>query len=150
MPDAALTTVLRILRAEALLQARITGMLGAVHGISLNEAVILLVLNQAEGGRMRRVDLAQALGISQASVTRAALPLEKTGLVVRETDRSDARVGLVQITDTGRQRITEVEDTLVRLARNLFVNIWTENDIAQIGHLLGRLTGPLPGSFNQA
>ena len=71
-------------------------------------------LDQAPANRLRRVDLAGRLNVSQSTVTRLALPLEKLGFVKREADPRDARVGYVVLTKVGRQRVAEARATLER------------------------------------
>jgi DNA-binding MarR family transcriptional regulator len=51
---------------------------------------------------LRRVDLAERLGVTASGVTRSLLPLEKLGLVERQPDPRDARVGYALITDAGK------------------------------------------------
>ena len=88
-----LDVCLRLVRVQAAVARRFDNELGAVHGVSLNDLAILLNLDGARGGRMRRVDLAVRMLLSQSGVTRALAPLERLGLVAREADPRDARVG---------------------------------------------------------
>lgn len=145
MSDASLAAVLRLLRAHAFIEARLDPGLGAVHGLSLRELMFLLQLEHAPLHRLRRVDLAARLSVSQSTVTRMALPLEKLGLVKRESDPRDARVGYVVLTRTGRQRVAEAHGTLARLSQALFADRWSEREIASLGGLLGRFTLGQPG-----
>ena len=95
--------MLRLIRAQSYLQGRFAAELGGVHGLSLNELMLLMHLDQSAGGRLRRVDLADRLDLSQSSVTRMVAPLEKIGLVTRGEDTRDARVGYVVLTRAGRR-----------------------------------------------
>jgi DNA-binding MarR family transcriptional regulator len=104
-------------------------------------------LDQAPLGRMRRVDLAAALAMSQSSVTRVTAPLEKVGLVARDLDPRDARVAYVVLTDAGRQRVHEAVATLDDLSEGAFVDRWSPEEIATLAELLGRLSSPLPGNL---
>ncbi len=47
----------------------------------LTEFLILVSLSKAEGGKLRRTDLAKAVGLTPSGVTRMLLPMEKIGLV---------------------------------------------------------------------
>ncbi|HYE01050.1 MAG TPA: MarR family transcriptional regulator [Alphaproteobacteria bacterium] len=137
--------VLRLLRVQAALEARFTAALGSVHGLALNELLLLMNLDRAPLGRMRRVDLAAALTMSQSSVTRMAMPLEKVGLVARAADPRDGRVGYVALTDAGRARVREAEATLDRLTEAAFADRWSAEEVEALSALLGRLAAPLPG-----
>lgn len=145
MSDSSLTAVLRLLRAQSFVEARIDPGLGAVHGLALRELMFLMQLDQAPAQRLRRVDLAGRLNVSQSTVTRLALPLEKLGFVRRESDPRDARVGYVVLTKAGRQRVAEARVTLERLADNIFRDRWSAKEIGTLASLLGRLTAALPG-----
>ncbi len=99
--DAPLGFCLRLARAQAEVVRRLDGPLSA-HGISFGDFQVLYHLSQAPEGRLRRVDLAERLGLTASGVTRSLLPLEKIGLVDRQPDPRDARVGYAVITRTGR------------------------------------------------
>ena len=148
MTDPALSAVLRLFRVEALIAARFGPSLGSVHGLALSEVLLLLQLQRAPLGRLRRVDLAGRLHTSQSTVTRMCLPLEKTGLVRREADERDARVGYVVLTDAGRERTGEALATLERMAREVFRDRWTDDEVKTLSALLGRLSSALPGDID--
>lgn len=95
--------ILRLARAHAVIQKRFDSALGGLHGISFSDFQMLDHLGRAGGGKLRRVDLADRLGLTASGVTRALLPLEKVGLVGREADARDARVGYAVITESGRE-----------------------------------------------
>jgi len=110
---------LRLGRAWATLSRRLDSALGSHHGISFGDYQLLLALHRAPGARLRRVDLAEALGLTASGVTRSLLPLEKIGLVTRESDPRDARVGYASITPTGSELVanaTVVVDNVSRMA----------------------------------
>ncbi|MFC9925718.1 MarR family winged helix-turn-helix transcriptional regulator [Streptomyces sp. NPDC127190] len=143
----ALDASLRLLRAQAALARRFDARLSGLHGVSLADFTLLLRLGQAPGGRMRRVDLAEALGLTASGVTRGLAPLERIGLVSREPDARDARVAYAALTATGRQRLTEMRATAEETAAELFAApAWGTEDIALLSGLLTRLGGiGLPG-----
>jgi DNA-binding MarR family transcriptional regulator len=139
------STILRLLRAQAFLESRFGAALGAVHGLSVNEMQLLLHLDSAAGGRLRRVDLAERLHLSQSSITRMVAPMEKIGLVTREADARDARVGYVVLSPAGRRRVREAMKTFAQLSDEVFADRWSTQDVRTLGSLLGRLTAALPG-----
>jgi DNA-binding MarR family transcriptional regulator len=145
MSDSPLAAVLRLLRAHSFVEARVDPGLGAIHGLALRELMFLMQLDQAPADRLRRVDLAARLNVSQSTVTRMALPLEKLGFVRREADPRDARVGYVVLTKAGRQRVAEARVTLEDMADKLFRDRWNAKEIATLATLLGRFTAALPG-----
>ena len=105
---------------------------GSVHGLALNDLLLLMNLERAPLGRMRRVDLAGALAMSQSTVTRLAAPLEKIGLVRRESAEHDGRVGYVALTDAGRSKTRDAGTTLQMLAESVFADRWSGDEIGTL------------------
>jgi DNA-binding MarR family transcriptional regulator len=139
------SAVIRILRAASMLETRLGAELGSIHGLSLKDVLLLLQLEQAPLGRLRPVDLAARLSVSQSTVSRMAAPLAKIGLVRREPDPRDTRVAYVTLTETGRKRAAEAFETLQRQSADLFRSGWTREEIAELASLTGRLTAGIPG-----
>ncbi|AKJ10338.1 MarR family transcriptional regulator [Streptomyces incarnatus] len=138
----ALDVTLRLVRAQAALVRRFDSRLGGLHGVSLADFTLLLRLSQAPGGRMRRVDLAEALGVTASGVTRGLAPLERIGLVTREADARDARVAYASLTGTGRRRLREMLVTAEETAAELFAApALSAEDITRLSSLLTRLGG---------
>jgi len=148
MNTPALNAVLRLIRAQSHLQNRFAAELGGVHGLSVNELMLLMHLDQAAGGRLRRVDLAERLDLSQSGVTRMLAPMEKVGWVDRAEDPRDGRVGYVVLTPAGRRLAKEGAKTLAQQASTLFDDLWTDKELETLARLLGRLTVNLPGTLN--
>jgi DNA-binding MarR family transcriptional regulator len=140
MSKAPFTTVINLLRAQALIQERFSGELGSVHGLALNEALLLMHLEKAPLRRLTRVDLAKRLHASPSTVTRMAAPMEKTGLVVRQPDPRDARLAYVALTEAGLTLVGDVRKTLERRSADLFRDRWSDIEIASLAKMLGRLT----------
>ena len=147
MKSAPLNAVLRLIRAQSHLQNRFAAELGAVHGLSVNELMLLMHLERTRGGRLRRVDLADRLDLSQSSVTRMLVPMEKVGWVDRAEDARDGRVTYVVLTPAGRQLAKDGARTLSQQSATLFGDLWTEKEVETLARLLGRLTANLPGQI---
>jgi DNA-binding MarR family transcriptional regulator len=80
-------------------------------GLSFTEFLILHHLEQTSDGKMRRVDLAEHIGLTASGVTRLLAPMEKIGLVKREANAHDARVSFVALAPGGKRKLKEaVED----------------------------------------
>jgi DNA-binding MarR family transcriptional regulator len=98
-----LSLCIALFRAQAVLSRRFDGRLGSWHGLSFGDFIVLLHISRAEDGRLRRVDLARELGLTASAVTRMLIPLEKIGLVSRQNDENDGRVGYAVLTKAGRE-----------------------------------------------
>lgn len=102
---------LHVAKAHAALIRRFDGPLGTLHGVSFSDFILLLQLDRAPGAKLRRVDLAEKLGITPSAVTRALIPLERIGLVTRQRDLRDARVGYAVLTKAGQRVLQEAMGT---------------------------------------
>jgi DNA-binding MarR family transcriptional regulator len=107
---------LRLARAASSLTRRFDSALGNHHGISFADYQLLRQLARAPEGRLRRVDLAERLGLTASGVTRSLLPLEKIGLVSRQSDPRDARVGYAVITPAGAELVTNADSLVDSMA----------------------------------
>lgn len=105
--DGAVDVCVRLSRAFADITRYVDARLSNIHGISFGDFMILYHLKQAHGQRLRRMDLAEQMGLSASAVTRALLPLEKIGMVGRESDPRDARVGFATLTKAGARVLEE-------------------------------------------
>jgi DNA-binding MarR family transcriptional regulator len=118
-PGHSLTLCLALARMNGQVNRRLDGKLGALHGLSFVDFNVLLELSAQPQGRLRRVDLAEKLGVTQSAITRILIPLEKIGLIAREQDPRDARVGYAAITKTGRRVCREALETADALAQEV-------------------------------
>ena len=106
--ETALRLLLNLTKAQSLVSRRFDSL--SAHGISFSDFMILYLLNQAPGGKLRRVDLAEKTGLTASGVTRMLVPLEKIGMIQREANERDARVSYASLTPTGHRVF---EDALV-------------------------------------
>lgn len=73
----------------------------SMHGISFSEYLVMQQLSLASQHSMRRIDLAENIGMSASGMTRLLNPLEKMGITQKEPNPRDARVSMVKLTQTG-------------------------------------------------
>jgi len=145
--NSAFSAVIQLFQAQALLEERFAGALGAVHGLALREVLLLMHVAAAPRARLSRVDLARRLHVSASTVTRQTLPLEKLGFVGREADPRDARLAYVVLTEAGREAVANARTTLEHMAAEVFRDRWSRPEIDALADLLGRLTAGQPGSL---
>jgi DNA-binding MarR family transcriptional regulator len=106
------------------------------HGLGLNDVALLLELHGAADGRLRRLDLAERLGITPSGVARQLAPMERRGLVGRESHPDDARLALVVLTDAGARVVQDVLPTAEEAAARVLGRIWNEAEQQQALSLL--------------
>lgn len=142
-----------LLRAHATATRGLSTELQAAHGLSLNDYEALLVLSQAEEGRLKRVELARRLLLTPSGVTRLLEGLEQAGLVERAACRDDLRVVYAQLTEAGLAKLRDASCGHLGSVRALFEDRFAEQELEQLSGLLARLPGVavddgacLPGS----
>ena len=132
-------TALRLLQAADEFRAGLAGEFSAVHGISVNEFLLMLHLERTEAHRLARGELAKRMHVSASTITRMVAPMEKIGLVAREADERDARLGFVAITDAGRGKLAEALTTFTKRAGYLLDDRLTSEDAERFAAILRRL-----------
>jgi DNA-binding MarR family transcriptional regulator len=89
-------------------------------------------------GSARLTDLAAFFGVGKPTVSRQIQLLERLDLVTRTADDTDRRAQTLSLTPDGAARLH-----LVRAARRdrfrTMLAPWPEQDVAELGELLGRL-----------
>lgn len=119
MPTDAMEALLALAAASAVATRTLEA-----QGLSFAEIRLLLALRAGTSG-VRPTELARDLQLSASGVTRMVLPLEKRGVVLRESDPSDARASKVGLTDAGRTLLDEalahVAEKGAKLLRRLSV-----------------------------
>ncbi|MEI7750122.1 MAG: MarR family winged helix-turn-helix transcriptional regulator [Candidatus Moraniibacteriota bacterium] len=76
-------------------------------GLGFTEFIILSHLSEAGSAGIRRIDLAEKVGLTASGITRLLLPMEKIGLVKKEVNKDDARSSLVMIASGGKRKLEE-------------------------------------------
>lgn len=75
----------------------------SMHGISFKEFQVMLNLSSANAQTMRRIELAESIGLTASGVTRMLAPMVKIKLVEKELNPRDARVSLVKLSKPGNK-----------------------------------------------
>lgn len=133
------TNALRLLQVADDFRAGLSGEFSAVHGISVNEFLLLLHLERSAANRLSRVDLARRMHVSASTITRMAAPMEKVGLVDREVDERDARLVFVVATNAGREKLSEALSTFAKRAGYLFDDRCDDEEMDRFASMLRRL-----------
>src|SRR4051812_46598093 len=132
------------LRSHAAITRELSVQLQREHGLTLNDYEVLLHLSHADGGMMRRVDIAERVVLTASGITRLLEGLERSGYVCKETCASDARVSYAKLTDAGRAKLAEASKTHLRGIDDLFSGRYTDAERATLAELLSRL--PVTGA----
>jgi DNA-binding MarR family transcriptional regulator len=136
------------IRAHAAITRELSADLQREHGLTLNDYEVLLHLSHADGGRLRRVDLAERVILTASGITRLLEGLERSGFVKKENCASDARVTYAKITPAGTVKLREAAKTHLRGVDELFVGRYSESELTTLADLLSRL--PLTGKSGES
>ena len=131
----------RFLRAHSAITSRMDASLRERHELSLREYEVLLALADAADGRLRRVDLAAKVLLTQSGVTRLLGPLEQRGLVESVRSSRDRRVTYAALTTGGRRAFGAAARTHGRDIATLFARHYSRSELATLDALLERLPG---------
>jgi DNA-binding MarR family transcriptional regulator len=138
-PSTALDTILRFARVRAEL-VRDVERAASGHSLGFSDLALVRLLAAAPGHRMRRSDLAEALGVTASAVARQVAPLERIGIVARESNPKDARLALVVLTDAGARVEREASAAAAERATSVLDRTWTAEEQASLAGLLDRVT----------
>jgi DNA-binding MarR family transcriptional regulator len=127
------------LRAHAAITRQLNADLLNAHGLTLSDYEVLLRLSNAEGGMMRRVDLAQSVLLTASGITRLLDGLERAGLVEKASCPSDARVSYAKLTAAGADKLAEAGRTHLAGIEELFSGRFPEAELDRLAELLARL-----------
>ena len=117
--------IVQIAKVNSLLLRKFDGGLG---GLGFTEFVILSHLADAVDTKLRRIDLANKVGLTASGITRILLPMEKVGYIQREINPLDARVSYVLLAPGGKRMLGEI----VEQAQSLADEILPEEKAVQV------------------
>jgi MarR family transcriptional regulator for hemolysin len=109
----------------------------ARHGVSEAASAPLIWIERL-GENVRQNTLAEAIGIEGASLVRLIDELQSSGLVTREPDPSDRRANVVSLTPRGREVVTEVNEDIQGLRKQIFAGVSVE-DIEATGRVFAAI-----------
>ena len=98
----------------------------ARHGVAEAGAAPLLWIGRL-GGKVRQNVLAEYCGMEGASLVRILDELQAQGLVVRVPDATDRRANLLDLTEAGQVKRTEIEADLAAFRLQTFEGISSED-----------------------
>lgn len=92
----------------------------------------LKLLDSAEENRLSAGAISEAMGVSTARVAVLLKKMESKGLITRECDRTDARVRVVCLSESGRAVAERMNDNIRRHISNVIDRVGMEKLIQLI------------------
>jgi DNA-binding MarR family transcriptional regulator len=133
------TVWLSLLRGHAAARRLLDAGLRRSFGLTAVEYEALLLLSRARDSALRRVDLADGLGLTPSGVTRLLDGLEHEGLVAKRSCSADARVTYAVLTEAGAARLEQASCAHGASVRALFEERFSCEELQTLAQLLGRL-----------
>ena len=109
---------IQLAKAKTQVSRRFDNRLG-FFGLGFSDFQILYHLSQAPEEKLRRVDLAEKVGLTASGITRLLLPMEKIGLIKRESSEHDARISYVALAPGGKRLWNDSLEAAEILAEDL-------------------------------
>jgi len=110
----------------------------ALAGAGGSLPIWLVLLNLKTRSLANQRALAEAMGISEATLTHHLNAMEASGLVTRHRDPANRRVHVVALTEAGEQAFLRLRDAAMTFDRQLRRGI-SDQEAATLSEVLGRL-----------
>ncbi|MGE8558736.1 MULTISPECIES: MarR family winged helix-turn-helix transcriptional regulator [unclassified Acinetobacter] len=110
----------------------------SLHGINFTEFMVLYHLNTVQERQLSRIALAEKVALSASGITRVLIPMEKIGLVEKNTNPRDARQSLVLLTQSGKEIMQNAIITVEHTAEAVF-SLFDKGEILTLISLLNKL-----------
>jgi DNA-binding MarR family transcriptional regulator len=130
-----------LLRGHAGLRRIVAHRLHEEHGLTVTEYNALLLLDQADGKRLRGVDLAAGLQLTPSGVTRLLEGMRERGLVDRVHCPNDGRVTWAVLKEQGERKLRAATCAHVATVRELLADRYSSEELQALAELLSRLPG---------
>jgi MarR family transcriptional regulator, transcriptional regulator for hemolysin len=105
-------------------------------GGSLPIWLVLLNLKVRRPANQR--ELAEAVGVREATLTHHLNSMDADGLITRKRDTTNRRIHVVELTDSGEETFLRLRTTAMVFDQRLRTGI-TEKEVAGLGDVLDRL-----------
>jgi MarR family transcriptional regulator, transcriptional regulator for hemolysin len=119
----------------------------AAAGGSLPVWLVLLNLKARRPGNQR--ELAEAVGVREATLTHHLNSMEASGLITRRRDPANRRIHVVEPTEAGEAAFLSLRDAAFAFDRQLRAG-FTDDQTKQLGELLDRLIANVGAAGEQA
>lgn len=124
-------------KTNTVLSRRLSG-----HGLDFSDFMILYHLNDAPDKKLRRIDLANKLGLTASGITRMLLPLEKLGIITRDLNDDDARARYATLTKAGVELLNDANASLEMKTEDILLE-GCDNKIEEFTDFLNDITDNL-------
>lgn len=111
-------------------------------GSSTLEIAVLIEIGEREAVSAR--DISRLLSVDKGYLSRTIRRFEEQGLVARTASGADARVQLLSLTDSGRDRVAELSDSGADVVAEAFRDA-DDDELARVADAMNVILGILEG-----
>jgi MarR family transcriptional regulator for hemolysin len=135
MPPPRVPIGLQLARSARVVSRAFDAALGEAGG---SLPVWLVLLNTKTRRIANQRELAEAVGVREATLTHHLNAMETDGLLTRRRDETNRRIHVVELTEAGDAAFLRLRDAAVAFDRRLRRGL-TADELESLGGLLGRL-----------
>lgn len=106
-----------------------------VGDVALERSAYGIMCKLADEGPHRLGALASAFGLDPSTITRQVQALEEIGLAARQSDPTDRRASILDLTATGRQVLEQTRQHRRAVLQQVLAE-WSGGDLDEFGRLL--------------
>lgn len=99
----------------------------SVHGIAFSEFMVMYQISLSPHKTIRRIDLAQEVGMSASGITRLLNPMEKIKLIEKEVSPRDARVSFVKLSSVGIELLNNAINSVTQISADILKEFNTKD-----------------------
>ena len=126
----------RFLEVHACVTRRLDAALQSRAGIALGWYDVLVHVDEAPSRRIRLRELEQSVLVSQSTVSRLAVRMERAGLLTRTTPADDRRSVEVRLTSAGTRLLRRARGVAIQEIRGGFAQGLTSDDAQELLRML--------------
>jgi MarR family transcriptional regulator, transcriptional regulator for hemolysin len=110
----------------------------ALGGVGGSLPTWLVLLNLKIGRAANQRQLAEAVGVTEATLTHHLNAMETAGLITRRRDPDNRRIHVVELTDAGEAAFLRLREAAMSFDRKLRRGV-SADELATLEHVLSRL-----------
>ena len=134
-----------------IVRARLGSRLQSESSLSSGDYQVLLALSEAPGRRLRSSELAASVGWERSRLSHHLGRMEGRGLIRREACAADSRGAEIVLSEEGADAFRRGSVAHLRAIREMFLDAYDPEELAEIGALTTRLRDHLGlGSTDRA
>lgn len=111
----------------------------SASGLSASDYLVLVILTERGGGRMRFQDLTNLVEWEKSRMSHQVTRMTRRGLVAEEECPDDGRGAFIVATPDGRRAIEDAAPLHVEHVRRLFIDALTPNQLVNLGRISKRV-----------